>query len=157
MAAVIGLAVSAIIGGLSAGSSQRAAKSARKREQHLIRLQTAEEIRRRTGKFEQEKSEAIAIAGASGFARGKADEGVAASGGFGQVLKDMQTEFGLEVDWLRRSAEAGVDATGQAYKAASTKIGYDYASSLASGFNAYGQSQNWWATPTTAAPTTYRI
>lgn len=144
MAAYIGLAISAIIGGLSSASGKRGAKSARKKEIGRIRAQTTEEIRRRTGAFAQETSSGLALAGASGFARGDATEGVAASGGYGKVLEEMQKEFNLEVDWLKRSAEAGIDATGAEYKRTARGIDYSYASSLSSGFNTLGQAKNWW-------------
>lgn len=145
MAAYIGLAVSAIIGGLSASSGKKDAKKARLAEIRRIRMQTAEEIRRRAGRFAQEKSEGLAMAGASGFARGNATEGVAASGGYGKILEDMQKEFNLEIDWLNKSAEAGIDVTDQAYRRTVGNIQYSYANSLVEGFGNLGQAKNWWA------------
>ncbi len=149
MAALAGFALSAVIGigsGLSGASNAARAKEA---EIARIRAQTVEEIRRRTGRFNRDQSEGTAIAGASGFAMG-AGSNAAESGGFGRVLKDMQKEFALEVDWLKKSAAAGIDATGQTYKSTVNTIGYNTAGSLVGSFNTLGQTQNWWATP---APT----
>lgn len=143
MAAYLAFGASVLVGGLSGISGKKSAKAARKREVARIRTQTAEEIRRRTGSFERDKSGAVALAGASGFGTGDFGQETG-SGGFGQVLKDMQTEFGLEVDWLKRSAEAGIDVTNQAYKSTASAINYNYAGSLVSSFNVLGQAKNWW-------------
>lgn len=143
MAALIGFAASVILGGISGSNAKKQAKKARNLEIARIRMQTAEEIRRRTGAFEHTKSEGLAAAGASGFGS-RADGQRAESGGFAQMLQGMQEEFELEIDWLNKSAAAGIDATGQAYKNTVSTIDYTTAGSLVSSFNTLGQAKNWW-------------
>lgn len=143
MAIPIGLAVFALLGAANSAQGKRKAKSASRAEIARIRMQTAEEIRRRTGGFEQTTSQARALAGATGFGS-RADGQVGESGGFANILESMQNEFSLEVDWLRKAADSGIDATRQTYKSTAKSIDYDYAGSLVSSFNTLGQTQNWW-------------
>lgn len=144
MASVIGFAVSAALGIISGAMGRSAAKRARDAEIRRIRMQTAEEIRRRTGAFQQEVGSAKTLAGAAGFGVGKADEGKFASGGFGTVLEGMQKEFAAEVDWLNRAAQAGIDETRSASRRTISTIDLNTLSNIGSSFTRYGEAKNWW-------------
>jgi hypothetical protein len=145
MAAIIGFGVSAVVGLLAGGMGKSGVKSAARAEIRRIRMQTAEEIRRRTGAFELEKKQAVALAGATGFAKGNVTEGAMASGGFGTVLEGMQKEFTAEVDWLNKSAQAGIDVTRAESKRTIGSINAATISNIASSFTRYGEAKNWWA------------
>lgn len=135
-----GVAVAGAVLNLSgARKGRKQAKRARAMETQRIRQQTAEEVRRRTGAFEQEKSAGLATAGASGFGGGPE------SGGYAKVLEEMQKEFTAEVDWMQQSAQAGIDVTGQAYKRAASVADYQMGGAVLGGVKDVGTAFKWWA------------
>jgi hypothetical protein len=129
-----------ILGGLSYGkkAKKEAARAAELERQRII-MQTEEEIRRRTERQKQEQSAGLVAAGVSGFGGGPT------SGGYANILKAMQEEFGKEIDWLRRSAQAGIDVVSQQERSAKSSIEYGQFQTVLGGIADIGTFSGWWS------------
>lgn len=144
MAAIIAAVVGIVAGAAQGASSKEQAVAASRREKAALMMQTREEIRRRTGEFKFELGSAVAMAGASGFAAGKAGESVAAGGGFGNVMKAMEQEFSAESRWLMQSAAAGISAIDTATQRTLSAINTQVTGTVLSNVAMAGTARNWW-------------